>query len=120
MATEAKKFSGGVTKFQAGFAACAIATAAVLTPVAAQADTAPLPLAPVTDIFAAPMYGSLDLAPNITFRQICLAIGTDCDSVDGGTINGFTVISGLVRFTVNAIAFILRLGAYVTGAASAA
>ncbi|EJZ11322.1 hypothetical protein MVAC_06197 [Mycolicibacterium vaccae ATCC 25954] len=57
--------SSAGTKVQVGAAACAIATAAILTPaVAAQADISlPVPAAPaITDIAAAPLINSVSFA----------------------------------------------------------
>lgn len=70
MSVLAMHVSNTKAKLQAGAAACAVAGAAILTPVAAQADiAAPAPLAPITHVLDNVAQSPLVFAPLNTWWQ---------------------------------------------------
>ncbi|MDY6870154.1 MAG: hypothetical protein SV966_06250 [Actinomycetota bacterium] len=63
MSTITKQFRGGLTRLQVGTAACAVAAAAAFPAVVANAEpSAPMPLAPVTQMIDGPLSPVVDFA----------------------------------------------------------
>ncbi len=138
MSSVASKFSDARTKFQVGAAACVVATAAALTPVAAGAyPNMPDPLAPVSnligsDIALAPfIHQDIDETTMDTLPWGWVWIGNNRGPDNGGPayedvlvftpvslIPGFLkplykTLTGWVDFQVCAFGVSLRVGAYL-------
>ncbi|MBX7131359.1 MAG: hypothetical protein K1X67_01645 [Fimbriimonadaceae bacterium] len=137
MSGVASRFSDAKTKFQVGAAACAVVTAAALTPVAAGAyPTMPSPLAPISnlvssDIALAPfIHQDIDESTLNPLDWGWIWIGTNREPPSGpayedvlvftplSLIPGFLkplykALTGWVDFQVCAFGVSLRIGPYL-------